>query len=240
MKNLLKLLCFGLMLSFVYEPASAQKDLKNKDLKAIKKANQEAKRRRKEGWDVAPGSIPMEKIFERAWELELEQNDYGDPKYLMATGSAVAGTKAAADQAALTAARNELAAALSARVSELIETKRANDQIDQATANTLDKTVSNSKTLIQAELSQVKTAYKIYKKVKDKSNQRENIAVETKIFYNQDEAMRLAQKVIRKELEKESDELGEQLDDILGIGKKKEKTETKKSDKETEEVKDDN
>jgi hypothetical protein len=135
----------------------------------------------------------------------------------MATGSSTSGTKAAADQAALTAARNELASTLSSKVSELIQTKRATDQIDQATANTLDKTVSNSKTLIQAELVGVKIAYKIYKDV-DLSGRRKNVMVETKIFYNQDEAMRVAQKVIRRELEKESNELGEQLDDILGIG----------------------
>jgi hypothetical protein len=238
MKNLLKLCLFGLLFSYLYEPAVAQKDIKNKDLKAIKAARQEAKKRRKEGWDVAPGGIPLEKVFEQAWAYELETNENGEPKYIMATGSAVAGTTPAGDQAALTAARNELAAALSARVSELIETKRANDQIDQTTANTLDKTVSNSKTLIQAELNRVKTAYKIYRKVKDKVNQKENIAVETKIFYNQAEAMRIAQTVIRKELEKESDELGEQLDDILGIGKDKDKK--KKNKKEEKEEEEDN
>jgi len=230
MKKFLSYLTVIAIMLLASQPASAQKEIRKKDLKSIKQADKEAKKRQKEGWYVPPGSIPMAKIFEQAWAYELEQTENGNSKYIMATGSAVGGTKAAADQAALTAARNELAAALGAKVSELIQTKRANDQIDQATANTLDKTVSNSKTLIQAELNGVRTAYKVYKDVKDKANNKSNIMVETKIFYSQDEAMRIAQKVIRKELEKESDELGEQLDDILGIGKTKTKKEKKDKD----------
>jgi hypothetical protein len=225
-----KLFSYLTVLAFFFAmatPATAQKEIRKKDLKSIKQADKEAKRRQKEGWYVPPGSIPMAKLFEQSWAYELEQNERNEPKYLVATGSATSGTKAAADQAALTAARNELAGALGAKVSELIQTKRATDQIDQATANTLDKTVSNSKTLIQAELTNVKTAYKVYKDVNDKENNRKNVMVETRIFYSQEEAMRVAHKVIRKELEKESDELGKQLDDILGIGKPKKE---KKSD----------
>ncbi|NJO00711.1 MAG: hypothetical protein HC880_02605 [Bacteroidia bacterium] len=195
--------------------AHSQSEIKNKDLKAIKIARKEAKARQKEGWDVPPGSVPMEVLFEKAWAIELETDDEGIPKYIMATGSAVAGTKTAADLAAMTAARNELAAAIQAKVTQLIETKTANDQIDQNIANTLDKTVANGKALIQASLNQVKTAYKIYREVADKSNKRNNMAVEVKLFYNQDEALKAAQKAIRKKLEEESDELGEELDTIL-------------------------
>ncbi len=221
----------GLILClFVSSQSFAQKkDVRNKDLKAIKIANREAKKREKQGWDVPPGSIPMAKAFERAWEYELATNPNGTPMYIIATGNATSGSKSAGDQAAMTAARNELAGALGAKVSELIETKRANDQIDQKTANTLDKTVSNSKTLIQAELNQVITGYKIYRDVSDQVDKKgrpvagakTNVQVEVKIFYNQEEAMKIAQKIIKKELEKESDELGKQLDDILNINPRK-------------------
>ncbi|NJL14099.1 MAG: hypothetical protein HC913_14575 [Microscillaceae bacterium] len=212
MKNLLFFLLAALLgLSL---PTQAQ-DIRNKDFKAIKLAKQEAKKRQKEGWDVAPGSVPMEKLFEKAWTLELETDENGDNKYLMATGAAVAGTKTAADQAAMTAARNELAAAIQTKISQLIQTKTANDQIDQETANTLDKTIANGKALIQASLRQVQTAYKIYRDVQDKQNKRNNVAVEVKLFYNQEEAIRAAQKAIRQQLENESDELGKELDQVL-------------------------
>jgi hypothetical protein len=238
MKRIIFMGLVALFALFNAEKAEAQgkKDLRNKDLKAIKVARQEARKREKQGWDVAPGGIPMAKAFENAWELELEERSNGSLRYITATGSAVAGTKSAGDQAAMTAARNELAAALGAKVSELIETKRANDQIDQKTANTLDKTISNSKSLIQAELTQIKTGYKIYKKVYSEVDRKgrplpdakENVQVEVKIFYDQEEAMKVAQKVIRKELEKESDELGKQLDDILNINPRKRGEELKK------------
>lgn len=212
MKNLFFFLLAALLgLSL---PTQAQ-DIRNKDFKAIKLAKQEAKKRQKEGWDVAPGSVPMEKLFEKAWTLELETDENGDNKYLMATGAAVAGTKTAADQAAMTAARNELAAAIQTKISQLIQTKTANDQIDQETANTLDKTIANGKALIQASLRQVQTAYKIYRDVQDKQNKRNNVAVEVKLFYNQEEAIRAAQKAIRQQLENESDELGKELDQVL-------------------------
>lgn len=202
----------GLLITF---SSNAQVDVRNKDLKAIKIARKEAKKRKKEGWDVPPGSIPMEKLFERSWGYELTTEDDGTPKYLVATGSAVAGTKSAADLAAMTAARNELAASIQTKVTELIEVKTANDQIDQNIANTLDKTIANGKSLISASLRQLKTGYKIYKQVQDKQNKRSNVAVEVKLFYDQDEALKAAQTAIRKKLEEQSDELGEELDKVL-------------------------
>lgn len=213
-KFFLSLLCIAIIIG-THTSTQAQDKIKNKDFKAIKLAKKEAKKRKKEGWDVPPGSVPMEKLFEKAWALELETNDDGDPKYIMATGAAVAGTKSAADLAAMTAARNELAAAIQTKVSQLIETKTANDQIDQNIANTLDKTVANGKSLIQASLRNLKTAYKIYQQVDDKQNRRQNIRTEVKLFYNEAEALRAAQKAIRKKLEDESDELGDELDKVL-------------------------
>ena len=215
MKNIFKYLLALVIITSALFTAQAQNEIKNKDLKAIKTARKEAKKRQKEGWDVPPGSVPMEKLFERAWALELETDDDANAKYIMTTGSAVAGTKSAADLAAMTAARNEMAAALQTKITQLIETKVANDQIDQNIANTLDKTVANGKDLIYASISQVKTAYKIYRNVEDKQNKRSNIAVEVKLFYNQDEAFKAAQKAIRKKLEEESDKLGEELDGVL-------------------------
>lgn len=214
MKNTFTLLWTFAFFTLATYTVNAQK-IKNKDFKSIKLARKEAKKRRKQGWDVPPGSVPMEKLFEKAWVLELDTDDDGNAKYIMATGASTAGTKSAADLAAMTNARNELAAALQTKVSQLIETKIANDQIDQNIANTLDKTVSNGKSLIQASLRQLKTAYKIYKKVDDSQNKKQNIAVEVKLFYNQDEALKAAQQAIRKSLEKESDELGEELDKVL-------------------------
>ncbi len=213
MKNLSLKLMIALFLFGLAFAVQAQ--VKNKDFRAIKLAKKEAKKRKKEGWDVPPGSVPMEKQFERAWDMELQLDDYGNPKYLMATGAAVAGTRTAADQAALTAARNELAAAIQTRVTQIIQTKTANDQIDQEVANTLDKTVANGKALIQGSLRQITTAYKIYRDVEDPQNKRKNVGVEVKIFYDQDEAIRAAQKAIRKELEKEADKLGKDLDKAL-------------------------
>ncbi len=213
MKSLTVKLILTLFLFGLVQALEAQ--VKNKDLRAIRLAKKEAKNRKKEGWDVPPGSLPMEKQFERAWGMELETDEYGNPKYLVATGAAVAGTRTAADQAAMTAARNELAAAIQTKVSQLIQTKTANDQIDQEVANTLDKTVANGKALIQSSLRQVTTAYKIYRDVNDPQNKRKNVGVEVKLFYDQDEAMRAAQKAIRKELEKESDKLGKELDKVL-------------------------
>lgn len=210
MKKLTYLLILGLILSLGLADLQAQK-LRKRDLKAMKAARKEAKKARKDGWFVPPGSVPMDVQFENAWKKEFEVDDEGNPKYLVATAEAVAGTNNAADQAAMVAARNELANNLAAKVSELIETKRANDQIDQETANTLDKTISNSKTLAQAKLTNVKTAYKIYQR------RGKNIAVQVKILYDRQEAFREAKEQIRKNLEKESDDLGEQLDDILGL-----------------------
>lgn len=215
MKNSIHLLFITYFLLLVCQPVFAQKDIRNKDLKAIKMARQEAKKRKKEGWDVPPGSVPMEKLFEKAWAIELETDDDGNPKYIMSTGASVAGTNSAADLAAMTAARNELAAAIQTKVTQLVEAKTANDQIDQKIANTLDKTIANGKSLIYATLSQVKTAYKIYRQVEDKQNKRNNVEVQVKLFYNQDEALKAAQKAIRKKLEEESNELGEELDKIL-------------------------
>ncbi|WP_020533858.1 hypothetical protein [Flexithrix dorotheae] len=190
----------------------AQSDLKKKDLKAIKSAKKQAKKMKKEGWAVAPGSLPMEKALERSWSMLLATNEQGNKKFIDADGNAVAESKSAADLQALELAKLNIAGQLETQVAALIEASVANQQLSREEAASVTKVVAGSKNMIKNTIGNIDPVYKVYRDVGSK-----NVEVQLKIFYNYDQAMTGAKKVIRNKLEEETNIIHEKLDNILDL-----------------------
>ena len=51
--------------------------------KASKAARKESKSMKKEGWQVAPGALPMEKQLDRSYMMQYEYDEEMYPKYIM-------------------------------------------------------------------------------------------------------------------------------------------------------------
>ena len=183
-----------------------KKEIKDK---AVKEARKEAKGYKKEGYYVAPGAIPMEKQIESAWMKQYMTDDDGYPLYIVATGNSVAVSQSAAKLQATEFAKLELAGTISTQVAALIESSIANEQLSAEEAVGVTKTVAAAKSIIAQELGRTIPLFEIYRKVN------KNVESNVRIAYNSEMAMEVANKAIKKELEKETDLAHEKLEKLM-------------------------
>jgi hypothetical protein len=204
------LVLFGL-LSFAQK---TDKEIK-KDIadKAIKIARKEAKKLKKEGWDVVPGSLPIDKVLEKSMMKAEEETAKGGKKYIYADGNGVGETKTAAEMQALTFAKLSLASQVESNVNALISANLANQQLNNEDAASITQTISNSKELISAQLGYVEPAFKIYRIPANPKN----TEVQMRIFYDVEQSLQIAKKVIQKELKDKLKVNEEQLNKMMGI-----------------------
>ncbi|NBU47583.1 MAG: hypothetical protein EBS34_09135, partial [Flavobacteriales bacterium] len=99
--------------------------------KAMKLAKKDAKKYRKAGWDVSPGSLPMEKLLEQAFIKAEIKTEKGNSKYLNADGNGVGETKTAAETQALAIAKLALASQIESNIGALISTAVGNEQLNK-------------------------------------------------------------------------------------------------------------
>lgn len=188
-----------------------KQELNEKVSKVVKK---EAKRLKKEGWEVKPGALPLEKQLERSYLMQYEYDEDLYPKYLMGEASSIGENYDAAKTAALSLAITNLAGQIQTEVTGLIDNTVANEQLSADEAVSLTKSVMASKNLISQSIGKVITVMECYR-VNSKGNQE----VLVRIAYNGEMAKEAAKKAIRASLEEKGEELHDQLDKVLGFDK---------------------
>lgn len=179
--------------------------------KASKEARKEAKKLSKEGWKAAPGALPIEKQLDRSYLMQMEYDQDGFPKYIMAEAMSTAGNYDAAKMQALELAKQNLAGQIQTEVTALIENTVANEQMDQNEASSLTRSVAAGKNLISQSIGRVVPVVETYRVAN--GNNRE---VLIRIAYSQDLAKSAAKRAIKKELEERGDSLHNKLDNLLG------------------------
>ena len=187
----------------------AKAELKQKVDKSVKK---EAKRLAKEGWQVKPGELPMEKQLERAYLMQYEYDDDLFPKYIMGEASSVGENYDAAKTAALSLAITNLAGQIQTEVTALVENTVANRQLSPEEAASISETVMASKNLISQSIGRTIPVMECYR-----INSKKNNEVLVRIAYNAEMAKEAAKKAVRDELEKKGNNLHQQLDKVLGF-----------------------
>lgn len=202
-----------ILLAITLLPVHAQKKAQLGEIKkkAVKEARKEAKEYKKQGFFVAPGSLPMEKQLENAWIRQYEVDQKGFPLYIVATGNSVANTQTAAKLQSTETAKLELAGTISTNVAAIIENSIANQQMSTDDAASITKTVAASKNIIAQELGRVITLFEIYKKIGT------NVESSIKMAYNSEMALEIGKKVIKKKLEEETTILHEKLEKIMSF-----------------------
>ncbi len=186
----------------------AEKEMKSK---AYKKARKEARKYKKEGFYVAPGALPLEKQLEKSWTMQYETDERGNPKYFVASGNSVAETQTASKLQASETAKLNLAGQISTNIAALIENSIANQQLSAEEAASVTKTVAVSKNLIAQELGRVLTTVEMYKRIGT------NIETDIFIAYSYEMALETGKKVIRQQLEEQTDILHEKLDKLMDL-----------------------
>lgn len=187
----------------------AKKDLKAKVDKNTKK---EAKRLAKQGWQVKPGALPLEKQLERSYLMQYEFDENNFPKYVMGEASSIGENYDAAKVSANALAITNLAGNIQTEVTALVENTVANKQLAPEEAASIAESVMSSKNLISQSIGRTIPVVEAFR-VNSKGNQE----VLVRIAYNSQMAKEAAKKAIREELEKKGQDLHEQLDKVLGF-----------------------
>lgn len=180
--------------------------------KAIKEARKEAKKFKRSGYDVTPGSLPMEKQLEYTWIRLYQRDEKGQSVYLSADGNAVAETRTAAEMQALEAAKLNLAGQLETFIRAIIEANIANAQLNNEEATSVTEFLAGAKNVIVTTLSQVEPAFKIYRNLPNK-----NVEVNLKLLVNRDQVILEAKKQIRQELRERLKGLQDKVDRLLPL-----------------------
>ena len=182
------------------------------DARASKSARKEAKKYARDGWQVAPGQLPLEKQLDRTYRMQYEFDENMFPKYIMSEAMSVGESYDAAKLQAMELAKLNLAGQMQSQVVALIDNEVSNRQLPQEGAASVTKTVMASKNMIAQKLGRVITVIECYR-VKSGKNKE----VRVQIACTADMAMQSAKTAIREELEKEGEELSSQLDSMLGL-----------------------
>lgn len=187
----------------------AKAELNQRVDKSVKK---EAKRLTKEGWNVKPGALPLEKQLERSYLMQYEYDENLFPKYIMGEASSVGENYDAAKTAALSLAITNLAGQIQTEVTALVENTVANRQLSAEEAASITETVQASKNLISQSIGRTIPVIECYR-----INSKKNHEVLVRIAYNAEMAKEAAKKAVRDELEQKGNNLHQQLDKVLGF-----------------------
>ena len=180
--------------------------------RATKAAKKEAKRLKKEGWVVSPGTLPLEKQLDKSYLMEMEYDENCFPKYIMANAQSIGENYDAAKTAATSLAITNLAGQIQTEVTALIENTVANQQLAANDAASISETVMASKNLISQSIGRTIVVVECYRELKNGNKE-----VLVRLAYNGEMAKEAAKKAVREELEKKGENLHNQLDKVLGF-----------------------
>lgn len=179
--------------------------------KATKSARKEAKKYEKEGWQTAPGALPLEKQLDRSFLMQMEYDDDMFPKYIMAEAMSIGQNYDAAKMQALELAKQNLAGQIQTEVTALIENNVANSQLEAEEAASVTKSIMAAKNLISQSIGRVIPVVEAYRVLSNRNKE-----VRVMIAYNSAMAKSAAKNAAREELEKKGEALQNKLDKLLG------------------------
>ncbi len=180
--------------------------------KASKDARKEAKKLKKDGWVVTPGTLPMEKQLDRCYMMQFQYDEEMNPKYIMAEAMSIGENYDAAKRQAIQLAVENIAQQISSQITMIAENTVANSQLAKEEAASITETVTASKNLISKELGRVLPVMECYRV---KANKNKEVLV--RLAYDQNQAMAKAKEVVKKQLEDKGVKLHNQLDKALGF-----------------------
>lgn len=227
MKKLLMLAMAAIMAfgtSFAQEQSKSLKEIRKERKEILKMSKKElrervdkdtrkeAKKLEKQGWQVKPGGLPLEKQLQNSYLKQCEYDEDLFPKYIMGQASSVGEHYDAARTAAFSLAITDLASHIQTEVTALVENTVANQQISADEAASLSETVMSSKNLISQSIGRTVTLVECYR-----TTEKKNTEVLVRVAYDSNLARQSVKKALKAALQEKGDALQEKLDLILGL-----------------------
>lgn len=179
--------------------------------KSTKASRKEAKKLKKENWDVAPGALPLEKQLDRSYLMQMQFDEDGFPKFLMGEAMSIGGNYDAARMQAVELAKQNLAGQIQTEITALVENSVANEQLSEEEANTVTKTLIASKNLISQRIGRTILVVECYRTLSNKNKE-----VLIRMAYNSKMAKQAAKRTLEEQLGEELDNLHNKLDKAMG------------------------
>lgn len=179
--------------------------------KATKVARNDAKKLKKEGWHVTPGSLPLEKQLDRVYLMQMEYDEDMFPKYLMGFAMSIGENYDAAKMQAMELAKLDLAAQIQTEITSLIETSVANKQLGDDDAASITQSVMGAKNLISQSIGRTIVVTECYR---EKPNKNKEVLI--RIAYNKAMAKAAVKQAVRNDLKDKNEEIHKKLDKALG------------------------
>lgn len=198
----------GIGMSAVAQVTSeyARKALTEKLPKDVKK---QAKELKKQGWEVAPGALSIERQLYRAQLMEYDLNEDGDAKYVIGNGRGVGSVHDAAKIQAIEVARQDIATQIESALTSEIESTIGNKQLTQEEGQSVLQIVQGSKGVVEQSLGRLITVVEMSRKTK------KGIEVNVRMAYNYANVERIAKNHIINELEKRGDNIHKKIEGTL-------------------------
>lgn len=178
--------------------------------KASKAAKKEAKKYVKEGWEVAPGALPIEKQLDKAYMMQQQYDESMFPLFIMGEAMSIGEHYDAAKMQAMELAKQSLAGQIQTEITALVDNQVSNRQLSADEAASISQTVSAGKNLISQKIGRVIPVVEMYR---SKSNGNKEILV--RVGYNARMAKEIAKDAIRDELQQKGEDLSKKLDQLL-------------------------
>ena len=180
--------------------------------KASKAAKKDAKNLTKEGWKVAPGSLPLDKQLDKLYQMQYEFDmETGFPKFVKGQATSMGGNYDAAKMQAVALAKNELAGNIATEVAAVIESKVANKQLDNGDATSVTESVMGGVQKIKEKIGQTIIGLEMFREKEGKKE------VSITILYSGEMARAAAKKAIQEDMESRGDKLVEKANELLGL-----------------------
>lgn len=178
--------------------------------KASKAAKKEAKKYEKEGWEVAPGALPIVKQMDKSYMMLQQYDENMFPLFIMGEAMSIGEHYDAAKMQAMELAKQNLAGQIQSEITALVDNQVSNKQLSKDEAASVTQTITAGKNLISQNIGRVVPVVEMYR---TKSNGNKEVLV--RIGYNAKMAKEAAKNAIREDLQQKSEDLSKKLDQLL-------------------------
>ncbi len=209
-KLIIKSAIIGLMLVPFVGISQKEEGKKFKFVKVSRDVKKEAKSLAKEGWDIAPGALPLNKMLEKSYQMQVAEDENGFPSWIVASGNSVAQTQSSAQMQAIEVASNLLARLIESDMRSVIESEVANNQISSDEAVSFNKAIQVAVNKVAKTMNRVNPVVELYRSTKNK-----NTECQVFIAYNYDLARQSILDEAKLALQVEAEDMHEKYDEFL-------------------------
>lgn len=180
-------------------------------VKVSRDVKKEAKRYTEEGWSIFPGNPPINYQLDLAFRRQTEIDSDGFPQWIIANGSSIAQTQAAAEMQATELAKNRLVGLVETNMRAVIESDVSNNQLSAQDAVSITKTIEVSANRVSKRLGRVQPLFKVMRPAGSNGN----LEVQILIGYNYDLVKKQLLDEAKAELQLETDAVRKRYEKFL-------------------------